>query len=108
MSNKKVLIDLGTVRISEYDSMNVTVERLEEVFNPIDKSTSMKWRFKGYSSTILNALKLINTRELLVEKKAVSDLNSYLKSVEDSNRKIYLAINKVQKSTKEVLEVMKT
>lgn len=88
-----MLIDLGTVRISEYDSLNVTVERLEEVLNPITKDTTSKWRFKGYLNTILDALQFISTKELLMDKNAVSDLKSYLKQVEESNAKLLEVIN---------------
>lgn len=89
MSNEKtVLIDLGTVRICEYDKLNVQIERLEEVFVPTLKQTEMKWRFKGYSNTILNALKSIVRNEWLIERNIVRGLENYLKQVEESNNKI--------------------
>lgn len=88
MSDKKVLINIGIVRISEYDNLNVMIERLEDVFNPIKKEATSKWRFKGYSDTILNALTFISNKELLIDKNAVIDLKSYLKQVEELNRKI--------------------
>lgn len=89
---KAILIDLGTVRIREYDKLNVQIERLEEVFVPTTSQTEMKWRFKGYSNTILNALKSIVKNELLIDKNAVKGLESYLKRVEDSNNKILQAM----------------
>lgn len=85
MREKKVLITIGNVRIKEYDRMSVVIERYEDVFIPKDKQTVKKWRFKGYSNTISNALKFIQSKELLIDRKAVSDLESYLKQVEEAN-----------------------
>lgn len=92
MAEKKVLIDLGNVRISEYDTLNLQIERLEDVTSPVTKQTNSKWVFKGYSRTILTALESILKNELLIERKSVSDLESFLKSVHDSNDKIKEAI----------------
>lgn len=86
--NKAVLIDLGTVRICEDDKLNVRIERLEEVFSTKTKQTNTKWQFKGYSSTILNALKSIVRNEWLIDKNTVKGLENYLKQVEESNDKI--------------------
>lgn len=85
---KTVLIDLGNVRIKEYDSLNVIIERLEEVFNPTTQVTTSKWRFQGYSDTILNALKKIVNKELLIDKKAINGLDNYIKLVKVSNAAI--------------------
>ncbi|MYL57391.1 hypothetical protein GLW20_07715 [Virgibacillus halodenitrificans] len=85
MSEKRVLITIHNVRIKEYDSMNVTVERYEDVFIPKDKSTIKKWVFKGYSRGILSALLFIQRKELLIDQKIVSDLATYMKEVEKSN-----------------------
>lgn len=91
---KSVLIDLEIVRIKEYDSLNVIIERLEEVVNPVTKEVSNKWRFKGYSDTILNALKQIVNKELLVDKNAVKGIENYLKQITDSNEIILKAIER--------------
>lgn len=92
MAEKKVLIDLGNVRISEYDSMNLQIERLEDVTSPVTKQTNSKWVFKGYSRTILTALESILKNELLIKKESVKSLETYLNSVHDSNGKIREAI----------------
>ena len=92
MAGKKVLIDLGNVRISEYDSMNLQIERLEDVTSPVTKQTNSKWVFKGYSRTILTALESILKNELLIKKESVTSLETYLKSAHDSNGKIREAI----------------
>lgn len=92
MAEKKVLIDLGNVRISEYDSMNLQIERLEDVTSPVTKQTNSKWVFKGYSRTILTALESILKNELLIKKESVTSLETYLNSVHDSNGKIREAI----------------
>ena len=85
---KAVLIDLGTVRIKEYDSLNVKIERLEKIQNPSSKEITSKWRFQGYADTILNALKLIIKKELLIDKTSVNGLKTYLNKVETSNARI--------------------
>lgn len=89
---KRILIDLGNVRVKEYDKYCVQVERFETVFNPKDRTNIGKWRFKAYSDTILNALKLIVNRTLLVDEIVVSDLKTYLKAIEESNEKVLEAI----------------
>src|SRR5690625_513586 len=97
MSNEReVLLTIGNVRIREYDSMNVQIERLEEYtsIQPVNEGKQRKrvmkkdWRFKGYSSSILDALEAINRKELLIDKKLASDLESYVKQVKESNEKI--------------------
>ena len=88
MAEKKVLINLGNVRISEYDKLNLQIERLEDVTSPITKKTKSKWVFKGYSRTILTALETILIKELLVDKNSVSSLESYLNEVRKSNEQI--------------------
>lgn len=108
MANKAILINLGNVRIKEYDNLNVVIERQEVVFNPMSKQTESKWRFKGYSDSIFNALILIQKNEWLIDKKAQMGLENYLKQVEESNERIRITIEQVKKSTEEVLEVIKT
>lgn len=92
-----VLLQIENVRIIESDSRNVEVERYEESRNPITKEVNHRWRFKGFSGTILSALKLIVKKELLINKNALNDLKSHLKQVEDSNAKILNAIEKEMK-----------
>lgn len=93
VKEKKVIMTIGNVRIKEYDSLNVQIEKYEEVFNPVNKETTMKWRFKGYTRSILSALLFIQKNELLIDKSKVSDLKTYLEQVE--------------KSTADLLEVIK-
>ncbi|WP_371069120.1 hypothetical protein [Sediminibacillus sp. JSM 1682029] len=88
MSDKKVLMDLGNVRIKEYDSLNVVVERYEDVFVPKDKKTVKKWVFKGYSRNILSAMLYIQATELLIDRNKVNDLETHLKQVEQSNAEL--------------------
>jgi len=89
---KSVLIDLGIVRIKEYDSLNVIIERLEEVVNPTTKDISCKWRFKGYSDTILNALKQIVNKELLITQNGDNNIENYIKQVVGSNERVLKAL----------------
>lgn len=106
MSEKQVLIDLGNVRIKEYNSMNHVIEIYEEVRKFASNEVEKKWRFHGYCSTILEGLESIQRNELLLDKTKISTLNDHLKQVKESNNKILLAINKIKKSTKSALEVM--
>ena len=89
---KKVLMNIDTVRIIEHDPMNVVVERLEQVINPQTKEATDKWAFKGYFSSIVSALQSITKNELLIDKNAVSDLETYLKQIEASNEEIMKAL----------------
>lgn len=91
---KRILIDLGTVRICEYDKLNVQIEALEEVFNPTTKQKEKKWRFNTFSDTIFNALKTIIRKELLIDKNAVNSLESYLKQVKEATTKVLEVIQK--------------
>lgn len=88
MSEKPVLATVGNVRIVDYNEMNVMVERYEDVFLPKTKEIVKKWRFKGYCNSILSALLMIQREELLIDRSAVSDLESYLKQVQESNDKL--------------------
>lgn len=85
MSEKKVILQIGHVRIKDYDSHNVVVERYENVFIPKTKQTVKKWVFKGYCRSILSALLMIQRDELLIDKNIVTDLDSYVDQVEKSN-----------------------
>lgn len=94
MVDKKVLITIGNVRIKEYDSMNVTVERYEDVFIPKEKKKVKKWVFKGYSRSVLSALLFIQRNELLIDKSNVTNLESYLNEVQQSNARLLEAVRK--------------
>ena len=82
---KRVILTIDNVRIKDYDSMNVTVERYEDVFIPKNKQTIKKWVFKGYSRSILSALLMIQRKELLIDRGSITDLNGFIKHVEQSN-----------------------
>lgn len=88
MSNKKVLIDLGNVRIKEYNSMNHVIEVYEEVRMFASKDVEKKWRFFGYCNDVYSGLRTIQHNELLLDKTQINDLNSHLKQVEESNQKL--------------------
>ena len=85
MAEKRVILTIDNVRIKDSDSMNVTVERYEDVFIPKDKQTIKKWVFKGYSRSILSALLMIQRKELLIDRGSITDLNGFIKHVEQSN-----------------------
>lgn len=90
MENKKVLIEIENVRVVRWDTQNLAILRLEEVFYPKDKVYINSWQFKGYYSTFRSALKAIVTKELLIDKNNSMALNDHLKQVE----RIYNLIEK--------------
>ncbi|GAB3797230.1 hypothetical protein [Virgibacillus kimchii] len=93
MSDKKrVIITVGNVRIKEYDSMNVTVERYEDVFIPTLKRKDKRWAFKAYQSNLLSAMLYIHRNELLIDKDKITDLNTHLEQVKKSNAELLEAV----------------
>ncbi|MGH0588881.1 hypothetical protein ACQVQY_22840 [Bacillus mycoides] len=92
---KQVLIEIGNVRVKEYDSLNVVVERLEKPSSKSNIESVSKWRFKGYAKSIHSALKYIVNSELLIDKSKVEDLQSYVEQVEKSNEKVLNAVKEV-------------
>lgn len=90
MSNvkKPVILTIDNVRIIRDNPLNVAVERLEDVYFAREGTTTKKWRFKGFANSILSALHFIQHKELLIDYNAVTDLKSYLKLVEESNKKL--------------------
>lgn len=88
MSDKKVLVDLGNVRIKEYNNMNHEIEVYEDVRIPPKGEIEKRWRFRGYCTTILKGLRHIQHNELLLDKCQITDLISYLKQIEKSNAKL--------------------
>jgi len=93
MSEKKVLIDLGHVRIVEKDHISVIIERYEKAHPTINTEIPARWRFKGYASTIYEALGLISHYEWLVDRQSIEDLDTYLKQIHASNDKVLEALN---------------
>lgn len=89
---KRILIDLGTVRVKESDKLNVEIECLETNYNPREKKRTSNWKFRGFSGSILDALKTIVTKELLIDQNSVDGLKTYLKAIEESNEKVLQAI----------------
>lgn len=86
--SKKILIDLGNVRIKEYNNLNHEIEVYEDVYIPTTKTTEKRWRFNGYCTTILKGLRHIQRNELLLDKSQITDLKSYLEQIEKSNAKL--------------------
>ena len=95
--SKRVILTIDNVRIKEYDRMNLTVERYEDVFIPKDKRTVKKWVFKGYVSSVLRGLLLIQEKEMLIDKENIDSLQDYINKVEWSNEKLVSAASEVQK-----------
>lgn len=89
---KNVLMQIDNVRVVEYDSLNVKIERFEKVINKREGKEIDKWTFKGYSKSIMTALEAILRNELLIDKNSVSNLESYLNEVRRSNEEIKRAI----------------
>lgn len=68
---KKILLEIGNVRIKESDRLNVEVERLETRYNKTKGEDVTSWRFKGYSRDVVSALVLICRRRLLIDENAI-------------------------------------
>lgn len=81
---KRILIDLDTVRIKEYDDRNCVIE--------IRKGD--KWKRKGYYSSVLLALRVIQSEELLIDPDEVYNFMTYLTRMEVSNAKLREVIRK--------------
>lgn len=88
MSEKQVLIDLGNVRIKEYNSMNHVIEIYEEVRKFASNEVEKKWRFHGYCNDIYSGLSSIQRNELLLDKTKIRTLNDHLEQVKESNQKL--------------------
>ncbi|MGX8791715.1 hypothetical protein ACW0TQ_08040 [Oceanobacillus sp. M60] len=87
-----VFIQIDNCRVVGYDERNVLVERNELTKDPRTKEEKYRWRVKGYYASIRQALYGILNKEWLIDENAVSDLNSYLKQVEESNQKVLDAL----------------
>lgn len=84
-ATKQIIMQIDNVRIREHDSYNLAVERYEEYYNPVEKKQSAGYRFKGYASNVLGALKLIMNKQLLVDEKEAGSLAEHLERVQESN-----------------------
>ncbi|MFC4661717.1 hypothetical protein [Oceanobacillus sp. FSL W7-1293] len=89
-----VFIQIDNCRVVGYDERNVLVERNELTKDPRTKEEKYRWRVKGYYASIRQVLYgiLNKEKEWLIDENAVSDLNSYLKQVEESNQKLLDAL----------------
>lgn len=97
-NEKKILIDLGNVRIKEYDKRNIVIEKIERVFIPTTKEQKDSWQFKGYSSTILSALETIVKNEWLIDQKTVSSLYSFLGIIQNENKKVLKVLEELKEA----------
>jgi|SRR5690625_3436283 len=98
MSNKKVILQIGNVRVKEYDSMNVVIERLEEYIRPPREKggkseIATSWRLKGYASNILDALENIHRNEYLINTDSCKSLSDHLEEVTRVNE---MLLNKMK------------
>lgn len=83
---KKTLLKIENVRVIEHDDMNLAIERYETYYNPKAKKEVSGWRFKGYTQTLLGSIQAIHNKELLIDRKAVSSLETYLKEVKRTTK----------------------
>ena len=96
MTEKKTIIEIENVRIKEYNEMNVMIERKETYFNPLEKKEVSGWKFRGYSTDILAALKSIHNKGLLINTNAITDLENHLKEVDKANKVILDALERMK------------
>lgn len=90
----QVFLQIDNVRVVGFDDKNVTVERIELTKRPGEEE-KYRWRFKGYYPSVFKALKAIMTKEWLIDKNTVSDLETHLKQVIDSNNKILTKLEEI-------------
>lgn len=93
--NKNVVLDIDNVRVIRNDPLNLSVERLESSYSTKHKKEVSSYRFKGYYSNILKAVQAIQSKELLINEKSITDLKSYLEQVQESNDKLYEAVERI-------------
>lgn len=93
---KRVLLEIDSVRIKENDRFNLEVQKYEPAYNTKTKNTEFDWRFRGYVSTVVGGLRLIKRQSLLEESEDLSSLDKILKAVEKSEKKIMQALEEVR------------
>lgn len=96
MTNKPILLELGNLRIIQYDDRNVEVQAYESKYNPFEKEEVENWRSKGYSSDVFSALKLILNRNMLVDPNAIKDVKTALNEYEKQGSVILKALDELR------------
>lgn len=91
--DKSTLVEIGNVRIRRNDPYNLAVERYESVYNPIKKTETDRWAFKGYVGTIADGLNYIVTKDLLIDENLIESLADYLEMHRRSVKLILSEIN---------------
>lgn len=70
------------------DSQNLGVYRLEKVFVPKKKDKEWHYQFKGFYSTLIQAIEYIQLNGLLMDEKEMSDLYDHKFQVDRANERI--------------------
>jgi len=88
MTNKPILLEIGHLRIVQFDDMNVEIQAYESKYNPFEKKNVSNWRFKGYSSSVFGALRQIHNKDMLIDNNAIKDITTALKEYEKQSNLI--------------------
>lgn len=96
---KPIILEIDNVRIGRWDDNNLFVER-EETTRSYDREKKVwmentGYKFKGYYSTLAQALSAIHAKGLLINENSISDLTDVLKQVMDSEKRVVDAISRL-------------
>lgn len=97
MTNKPILLEIGHLRIIQYDDKNVEIQAYESKYNPFEKKDAFNWRFKGYSATVFEALRLIQNKCMLVDYDAIRDIKTAMKEHEKQTELILRKLEEVKR-----------
>lgn len=95
LGKRPTIFDLGDVRVIRFNSMNLAIERYENVFIPKEKKKEKRWVFYGYQTTLFQALQTIVKKELLIDDQQINSVGDYVKQVEESNNKILTTLKEI-------------
>ena len=93
---KPIILEIDNVRIGRWDDNNLFVER-EETTRSYDREKKVwmentGYKFKGYYSTLAQALSAIHTKGLLINESSISNLTDVLNQIKESENKIVSAV----------------
>ena len=93
---KPIILEVDNVRIGRWDDNNLFVER-EETTRRYDREKeewveNTGYKFKGYYSTLTQALSAIHAKGLLINENSISDLTDVLNQIKESENKIVSAV----------------
>lgn len=92
IKGKRVILSIDNVSIVRDNRENLAIYRLEEVYNPFERKNIESFQFKGFYTTVLQCLKAIQYKELLINENNFKSVETYVKQVQESNEKLLKAL----------------